>query len=66
MATERQAPVSIAERQKAILAADPYLAGETVLRMALAQEHAWQCAWVPGHAQACDSWRSHVNAPEGR
>jgi hypothetical protein len=50
------------ERQAAILAAEPYLSGETVLRIALAQEHADMCAWVPLHSEVCAHWSLHINS----
>jgi hypothetical protein len=53
---------TVEQRQAAVLRAEPYLAGETVLARALAQEHADMCAWVPGHSAACAHWTKHVNS----
>jgi hypothetical protein len=53
--------MTIEQRQVTILADDPYAAREHVLAMALAQEHAWMCAWVPGHSGQCAHWSEHVN-----
>lgn len=53
---------TIEQRQAAILAREPYLAGETVLSMALAQEHADMSAWVPGHSARCAHWTQHVGS----
>jgi hypothetical protein len=65
MALTRPTPMpTIEARQRIIRAATPYAAGETVLRVSLAQEHADMSAWVSGHTEVCDHWTNHLNGAQ--